>query len=94
MHSSGMDIEFDPHKNRKNITSHGISFAEVEAVFFDAMAITVQDNDHDEQRMVTLGMDAIGRIIVVCYLWRGSNIRVISARKAELHERRIYEGKR
>ena len=94
MHAIGMDIEYDPNKNRKNIASHGISFAEVDAVFFDAMAITVQDNDHNEQRMITLGMDTIDRIIVVCHAWRGSNIRVISARKAEPHERRIYEGKR
>jgi hypothetical protein len=36
-------------------------------------------------------MDALGRIIVVVYTWRGDNIRIISARKAVRSEVKQYE---
>ena len=42
----------------------------------------------DEARFVTLGRDALGRILVVVYTWRGDNVRVISARRATRRERR------
>jgi uncharacterized DUF497 family protein len=44
-----------------------------------------------EQRFVTLGTGALGRLLVVVYTWRGENIRVISARPAEAREREQYE---
>ena len=87
-----MEIEFDPAKNKANIRVHKINLAEVEGVFYDQNAITVEDMDHSEQRFVTLGMDEFGRILVVCYTYRSESvIRLISARKAEPHERKDYE---
>ncbi len=41
-----------------------------------------------------LGMGAMGRLLVVVYTWRGENIRIISARRAEAHERKQYEAER
>lgn len=87
-----MELVFDPAKNRINVRKHGIDLADVEAVFYDLNAITVEDRDHKEQRLVTLGMDSSGRLLVVCYTYRGNTLRVISARKAEPHERKAYEG--
>lgn len=87
-----MDIEFDPAKNKVNRRDHGIDLADVEGVFNDQNAITIEDRDHDEQRFVTLGADGFGRVLVVCYVYRDeSTIRLISARKAEPHERKSYE---
>ena len=65
-------------------------------VFDDPYAITITDDEFhsDEQRFVTLGMGAAGRLLVVVYTWRGETIRIISARPAEAHEREEYEGKR
>ena len=40
---------------------------------------------------VILGADAASRILVVVYSWRGDDIRLISARRAEPHERKEYE---
>jgi uncharacterized DUF497 family protein len=59
-------------------------------------AITVADVESDpgEQRFVTLGMGATGRLLVVVYTWRGGNTRIISARPAEAHEREEYEAER
>jgi uncharacterized protein len=62
-------------------------------VFDDPYAITLTDYESDlrEQRFVTLGMGASGRLLVVAYTWRRENIRIISARPAEAHERQEYE---
>jgi uncharacterized DUF497 family protein len=88
-----MRITFDAAKDRSNQRKHaGIRLSEVEAVFYDALAITIEDRDHDEERFVTLGIDALGRLLVVAYCYRGEDeIRLFSARHAEPHERRVYE---
>jgi uncharacterized DUF497 family protein len=58
-------------------------------------AITILDEGSDEEeRFVTLGIDALGRVLVVIYTWRGDRPRLISARKATPLERRQYEGAR
>ena len=43
-----------------------------------------------EQRFVTLGMDALGRVLVVIHTQRGERTRVISARKASRGETEQY----
>jgi uncharacterized DUF497 family protein len=59
-------------------------------VLADEMALKMIQ---DEERRVTLGMDALGRILVVVYAWEGDEPRLISARKATRHERKRYEDK-
>lgn len=68
-------------------------FAETTAVFDDPYAITIADDEADPsgQRFVSLGTDALGCVLVVVYTYRGSNVRIISARLAEAHERDEYE---
>jgi uncharacterized DUF497 family protein len=79
-------------KARANLAKHGIDFADVAPAFHDDRAITVRDRltAVDEQRFLTVGRDARGRVLVVAYTWRGNSIRVFSARKATPRERRIY----
>ncbi|MCL2872439.1 MAG: BrnT family toxin [Betaproteobacteria bacterium] len=86
-----MAIVFDPVKNRRNIRDYQIDLTDVDGVFFDPFALTREDRDHDEARFVTMGMDGFGRLLVVVYVHRGEDIRAISARRAEPHERRLYE---
>jgi uncharacterized DUF497 family protein len=76
-----------------NFRKHGVRIPEAIPVFDDPYAITITDDESDpnEQRFVTLGMGALGRLLVVVYAWRGENIRIISARLAEAHEREAYE---
>jgi uncharacterized DUF497 family protein len=45
----------------------------------------------NEQRYVTVGSDAVGRIIAVVYSYRANTVRLISARKATPTERKQYE---
>ena len=47
-----------------------------------------------EQRFVTIGMDFLGRVLVVVYTYKNDDIRLISARTATKRERRAYERKR
>ena len=86
-----MDIEFDPAKAKSNLTKHKVSFSHAEQALRDPMAVTVEDPDAErEQRFVTLGMDALGRVLVVVHTPRGSRIRLISARKASKGEAEQY----
>jgi uncharacterized DUF497 family protein len=82
-----MSIEFDPAKARTNLRKHGVSFAHAEQALRDPMAVTIEDPDSEgEQRLVTLGMDALGRVLVVVHTQRGERTRLISARKASRGE--------
>jgi uncharacterized protein len=87
-----MNVDWDPSKARANRVKHGVSFPDAEAVLFDPNGITREDeNAEGEQRYVTLGLDALGRVLVVEYTYRGDTIRIISARKATRNEVRTYE---
>jgi uncharacterized DUF497 family protein len=86
--------QWDPEKAAANLRKHGVDFADAETALRDEMAMTVQDDDPEGERFVTLGLDALGRLLVVVYEWRDDDVRLISARKATRAERRQYEGKR
>jgi uncharacterized DUF497 family protein len=86
-----MTYQWDDDKATANLRKHGIDFADAVSVFSDDLAITIPDERFDEERFITVGMDAFGRVLVVVYTWREDEIRVISARKATRRERKQYE---
>lgn len=89
MHDGG--VEFDPRKALANQRKHGVGFAHAEQVLRDPLAVTIEDPDDSmEQRFVTVGMDAIGRVLVVVHTTRGGRVRLISARKATRSEAERY----
>ena len=91
MHTRNVEIEFDPDKARSNLRKHRVSFAGSEQSLRDVSAITIDDPDSEgELRRVTLGMDTLGRILVVVHTQRGDQIRIISARKASSGEAENY----
>lgn len=85
-------IQYDEEKNITNQQKHkGINLADAEPVFYDEAALTIQDHDHGEERWVSVGTDAKGRVRVVVYTYRDPNfVRIISARLASKNERRQY----
>ena len=90
-----MEVEWDANKASSNLTKHGVDFADAASVLLDDMAVTIEDHSVDEEnRFVTLGKDALGRLLVVVYTWRGDSLRLISARPATSRERGRYESKR
>ena len=91
MHNGLVDIDFDPAKARTNLQKHKVSFAHAEQALRDPYAFTIEDPDAEgEQRFVTLGLDALGRLLVVVHTPRGDRIRLISARKASKGESEQY----
>ncbi|MEO6279460.1 BrnT family toxin [Roseateles sp.] len=86
-----MDIEFDPVKAQSNWRKHGVRFGSAEQALRDPMALTMEDpNAEGEQRFITMGMDDLGRVLVVVHTQRGERIRLISARKASRGESEAY----
>ena len=91
MHNTAVDIEFDPAKAKANLQKHKVSFSHAEQALRDPYAFTIQDPDSEgEPRLVTLGMDALGRILVIVHTPRGDRTRLISARKASKGETEQY----
>jgi uncharacterized DUF497 family protein len=86
-------VEWDPAKARRNINKHGISFNEAVTVFSDTLSLTISDPLHSENeaRFIIIGESIRKRILVVVHTDRGEKIRIISARRATMSERRKYE---
>ena len=86
-----VEFEWDPRKAAGNVRKHGIQFADAVPALEDERALTLRDTGQtEEERWVTIGMDALARILTVVYTWRGNVVRIISARLATLNERRQY----
>jgi hypothetical protein len=97
MYNGAVGFEWDEDaKAGINFRKHGVRMPEAIPVFDDPYAITIADDESDpgERRFVTLGVGAAGRLLVVVYTWRGENVRIISVRPAETHERDQYEAQR
>ena len=84
-------ITWDENKRQKNIAKHGIDFVGAE-VIFDHPMVTREDEreyDDDEQRLQSLAL-LEGRIVFVGWTERETGAHIISIRKAERHEQKIY----
>lgn len=79
----GPTFEWNAKKARRNLRKHGVSFEEAKSVFLDPLSITVADPAQTvtEDRFVDIGTSVQGRVLVVVYTERGSNIRLISCRR-------------
>ena len=87
-----MNFEWDPDKARSNRLKHGVDFADAVTALEDDRALTRSDPDAEgEDRFVSLGMDARGRLLITVFTHRGQQVRIISSRLATRAERRVYE---
>lgn len=59
--------EWDKIKARQNEAKHGIAFPDTFGVFEDPRALTLDQIVDGEERHVTIGMNAFGRLLVVVY---------------------------
>ena len=87
------DGQFEWHdaKAAQNWRHHAVKFDMARDAFRDAFAVEWVDDTQDaaERRFVLLGM-VEHRVLFVAYTLREDRIRIISARRAEPHERRRY----
>jgi uncharacterized DUF497 family protein len=85
-----MIFEWDENKNISNIKKHGIDFNDSAKIFSNPMVTKVDDRkDYNEKRWISLGV-LENTIVILAYTKRGKNIRIISIRKANKSERKIY----
>lgn len=84
------DFEWDDQKASSNRAKHGVSFEEAAEAMSDPLSVDFEDITHPAN-LVTLAMSPRDRILYVVNTQRGDRVRLISARVATSHERRIYE---
>lgn len=85
-------IEFDPEKDAKNRTKHGVSLAYGQAVFDDPNVLilpTIRKAD-GEDRYKAIGR--IGdRLWTVIHIYRADAVRFVSVRRSNVNEQRAYD---
>lgn len=91
-----MRFEWDENKNRINKAIHKISFGLAQEVFSDPLAQFILDSVVDaEERWRAIGQIRHRFLVVTIHCYRRKNgeeiIRIISARPASSHERKLYE---
>ena len=88
-----IQFEWDPAKTKMNLRKHGVAFREAATVLWDPLGITIFDPDHsdEEDRFITFGFSAAGRLLMVAHTERSERIRIISARRLIRAEREAYE---
>jgi len=86
-----VEFEWDSAKAALNHRKHGVSFPYATRVFLDPHRQEALDSreEYGEERWIVLGR-VDGSVLVVVYTLRGSNIRLISARKADRKDYEIY----
>lgn len=83
-------IEYDVQKNESNFEKHGVFLSEaVEFEWDTACCWSDTRFDYGEDRRVCIGYIQ-DRLYVIVYVQRAKNIRIISLRKANKREERIY----
>jgi uncharacterized DUF497 family protein len=88
-----MKFEWDENKNKTNIRVHEIDFRDAQLIFDWPMLIKADTRkDYGEERLVGLGL-LHEVVIVIVFTKRNDIIRVISIRRANRNERKIYEEK-
>jgi uncharacterized protein len=87
-----MRYEWNEAKNCSKFAKHGLDFADAEQVFAGPCVTFVDRRfDYGEERLITLGMLA-GRVVIIAHAPRGDDItRIISMRKANRREQKIYQ---
>ena len=88
-----MKFEWDFTKATANFRKHGVTFEAAAQAFEDELSATFHDPDHSrgEVRLITYGLGADGRLLVVSHSEQAGTIRIISARVATNKERKRYE---
>jgi hypothetical protein len=86
-----MGFQWDPDKDASNCDKHGIAFREA-AEIFRGFVVIAEDlrRAYGERRWIALG-EYDEEVIRLVYTVRGDDIRIISAWKANRHDRETYE---
>ena len=87
-----MKFEWDENKNQSNQSKHSISFGEAAEIFRYPMYKLVDTRkDYGEVRYIGIGSNSQMIVLTVIFTERESRIRIISARRANKKERKLYD---
>ena len=85
-----INLEFDHRKSQINLEKHGIDFKSAQALWDDLDLLEITAKSTDEQRSLIIAqIDQRHWSAVITY--RGSNVRIISVRRARKREVELYE---
>lgn len=85
-----INFEFDPSKSANNKLKHGLDFVEAQALWQERRVEIRANIVSGEMRYAVFGtIRGIHHTVIITY--RGSSVRIISARRASAQERAIYE---
>lgn len=88
-----MRFEWDASKASASFAKHGVSFREAVEVFYDPNALEDYDAKHstNENRFFIIGLSSRRLLFVIYAEIAEGTVRIISARKATMAERKVYE---
>jgi uncharacterized DUF497 family protein len=85
-----MRFEFDPKKDKENVTRHGLSLAFAEKLVWDEALIWIDERfAYDEIRTIALAPEG-NTLYYIAFADRGEVRRPISLRRAERREVKYY----
>ncbi|MES2663704.1 MAG: BrnT family toxin [Pseudomonadota bacterium] len=88
-----MEFEWDDNKNQYNFEKHGITFEEACEIFHHPTFSVIDDRqDYGEVREKSIGMIGTEVVIAIIHTDRNGKVRLISARRANTEERKMYHG--
>ena len=84
-------LEWDENKRQKTLDERGLDFAYLINFDWDNAIVFDDDRfDYGEHRQAALGF-LDNRLVAIAFTIRGHNVRVISLRKANDRERKVYD---
>jgi uncharacterized DUF497 family protein len=85
-----MEIEYDPDKSAKNAKERGLPFKLAAELEWRKAIISTDDRFmYGEERLIAFA-PMRGRLYAICYVQRGRVRRIVSFRKANKREERLY----
>ncbi len=86
-----LSFVWDETKAASNLRKHGVSFAQAERAFDDPGMTFLQDETmpYGEVRTIAIGLMGV-TLLTIVFTERGGAIRIISARRSNRQEERIY----
>lgn len=93
-----MKVSFvwDEAKNRSNKKKHGVSFEEAATIFRHFPLEVYHDPEHsnDEDRYIAIGFSEQAKVLLVVHVEndKGTEVRILSARKATKKEQKTAFG--
>jgi uncharacterized DUF497 family protein len=83
-----MGISYDPAKNERNIRERGLSFERAADFDFETAAFFTEFRKGETRRVAVGYLDK--RLHLLCYIPQPDGIRVISFRKTNKREAKLY----